>query len=190
VPVRGLDREDAPARTVDLPALLQQHDREEGIVLVDAGDRPGKVSIRPLLIRRGQDGGERLDKLGGDAVIEADAPRRRSEGVLIGVDAPESVVLAFGQLAQAHAPVGSAHVHVGVLVVPQVPAEVEQWGEGRVTGPGGGGEMAWGDVDVAIDVGAPIGLVTHRSALMVTVISSAVVSRRSVTSAVSRPVTM
>ncbi|MET9761881.1 hypothetical protein ABZ016_22950, partial [Streptomyces sp. NPDC006372] len=29
---------------------------------------------RPLLVRRGQDGGERLDKLGGDAVVDRTEP--------------------------------------------------------------------------------------------------------------------
>lgn len=112
-------------------------------MLVDPGDRPGEVGVRPLLVRRGEDGGERLDELGGDAVVEADSPRWRPERVLVGVDAPEPVVLAFGQVAQAHAPVGSAHVHVGVLVVPQVPAEVEQRGRRRddqVDQAGAGGE--------------------------------------------------
>lgn len=113
-----------------------------------------------------------------------------AERVLVGVDAPEPVVFAFGQVAQAHAPVGSAYVHVGVLVVPKVPAEVEERREGGVAGPRGGGEVARGDVDVAVDLTARIGLVAHRSVLVAMVISSAAVSRRSVTSAVLRPVTM
>ncbi|EPJ41807.1 hypothetical protein STAFG_1148 [Streptomyces afghaniensis 772] len=46
--------------------------------------------------------------------------------------------------------------------------------------------MARGDVDVAVNVAARIGLVAHRSVLVAMVISSAAISRRSVTSAVLR----
>ncbi|NIY65571.1 hypothetical protein SMALB_3575 [Streptomyces malaysiensis] len=130
-----------------------------------------------------------MDDLGGDAVVEAGAPGRRAERIAVGVDAPESVVLAFGEVAQAHAPVGGVHEGVAEVVVPQIPAELEERGEGGVADPGGGGEVARGDVDVAVDVAERIGP-GHRSARVVTVISSAAVSRRSVTSAVSRPVTM
>lgn len=72
----------------------------------------------------------------------------------------------------------------------QFPAEVEEGSEGWVADAGGAGEVTRGDVDVSVDVGARIGLVAQRSALVVMVISSAAVSRRSVTSAVLRPVTM
>ncbi len=154
------------------------------------GDRTGEVGVRSLFVRCGERGGEGLDELGGGAVVEADAPGRRRERVFVGVDAPQAVVFAFGQVAEADPPVGGMNVRVAEVVVLEVPAQGEQGLEGGVTDPGGAREVARGDVDVPVDVVARVGFGAHRAAFVVRVISPAAVSRRSSTWAVSRPVTM
>lgn len=115
--VRDLDGERTPARAVDLPALFQQgHDGKEGIVVVAPRDWPGEVGGRPLFVCRGEGRGERGNELGGDAIVEADAPGRRPERIAVGGDAPEPVVLAFGEVAQADLAVGSVDVDVADYV--------------------------------------------------------------------------
>lgn len=155
-----------------------------------ATGRAGEVMVRAVAIRGGEGGGEGGDELCRRVGVEADAPDRRAKGGAVGVDAPQAVVLTLGEVSQAHPAVGGREVGVAEVVVVQVPAEVAQRVEAGVADCGGAGQVAGEDVDVAVEVGVPGGLRAHRSALVVTVISSATALRRSLTWAGVRPVTM
>lgn len=106
-PVGRLDREDAPPGVVDLPATVDERCYRKKRVSVDAPRiRRRAVGIRPVLVRLGERGGEGTDELCRAGIVEADAPSGRAEGVRIAVDAPETVVLAFGEVSETDLAVG------------------------------------------------------------------------------------
>jgi hypothetical protein len=111
----------------------------------------GQVAVRPLLICLGERGGEGGDELRRAGVVEAHAPDGRAEGVFVGVDAPQAVVLAFGKVAEADLAVGCGQVGVAQVVVAEFLTEVAQRVEAGIADRGGAGEVARGDVDVPVD---------------------------------------
>lgn len=138
-------------RSVEAPASVDERvNGLERVTVGASGKRAGKVAVWALPVRHGEGGGEGGDELRGRAVVEADAPGRWAEGVLVGVDAPQSVVVAFGEAAEAGLAVGR-EVGVAEVVVVQIPAEVAQRVEAGVADRDGAGQVAWGDVDVAVD---------------------------------------
>ncbi|KOV35655.1 hypothetical protein ADK58_02755 [Streptomyces sp. XY152] len=139
-------------RAVELPASVDERvDGQERVAVGASGERAGKVVVRALPVRLGQSGSEGGDELGGRGVVEADAPGRWAESVLIGVDAPQSVVVAFGEVTETDLAVGGREIGVAEVVMVQIPAEGAQRVEAGITDRGGAGQMAWGDVDVAVD---------------------------------------
>lgn len=111
--VGGPDGKHSPAGAVDLPAAVdERYDREERVAALASGVGGGEVGVGALLVRRGERGGEGGDELRRTGVVEADAPGRRAERVLVGVDAPQAVVLAFREVAEADLAVGSIQVGV------------------------------------------------------------------------------
>lgn len=114
----------------------------EGVEFGVGGIGAGEDALGPLLVGRRQGRGEGGDEFGGALVVEADAPGGRAEAVLVGVDAPQPVVVAFGQVAEADLAVGGGDVGVAEVVVGEVPAEREEGFKGRVAGVGTAGEVA------------------------------------------------
>ncbi|KOT92723.1 hypothetical protein ADK87_35230 [Streptomyces sp. NRRL F-4711] len=139
-------------RAVELPASVDERvDGQKRVAVGASGKRAGKVVVRSQPVCLGQDGGERGHQFGGCAVVEADAPGRWAEGVLVGVDPPQPVVVAFREIAEADLAVGGREVDAADVVVAQIPAEGAQRVEPGITDRGGTGQVAWGDVDVAVD---------------------------------------
>lgn len=116
-PVGCGDGEGPQIRAVEAPASVDERvNGLERVTVGASGKRAGKVAVWALPVRLGEGGGEGSDELRGRAVVEADAPGRWAEGVLVGVDAPQSVVVAFGEVAEADLAVGGREVGVADYV--------------------------------------------------------------------------
>ncbi|GGP40745.1 hypothetical protein GCM10010214_12670 [Streptomyces abikoensis] len=93
----------------------------------------------------GEGGGEGGNEFGGGAVVEGRGPAYGAESIVVGADAPQAVVVSFGQVAQADPVVWCGDVGVAEVVVVQGPTKVAQGLESRVADGGGAGEVARGD---------------------------------------------